>query len=314
MQVSELTTSQLSVTDSGNTYTYTYFNQNASCTAADPTYTAWDSTTTFNQGAIVYIADIKRLFRCAAPSSAGQFPPAYPDIWVDYGAVNSYAVFDQMLSTATESTANFNITFDFNYVNSLGLIAMDNMISVRVVQTDITTNTIVYDKTISLKDYGVLSLYDYWYAPTSSVTKLHLIDLVYLPASTVSMDFTVSTDGGSIGAAVSGYLNEIGVTLYGSSVGFEDLSQYKVDAYGVTTFDKRPAIDKVEAQALIDLNQTDVVIEKLKRLRGKHSLFIGDERDKGLQSLMILGYIKKLNVPIDNPVKAKFPMSIIGTA
>jgi len=314
MQVSELKTYKLSATDNGSTYEYTYFNENVTCSASDPAYTAWDSTTTFNKGDIVLVDSIKRIFRCAAPTSTGQFPCTYPDVWVDYGAVNSYAAFDQMLSTATSSDVDFNITMDFNHINSLGFIGMDEILSLHVVQTDTTTGNVVYDKTISLRDYGVLSLYDYWYAPIINREKIHIIDLEYLPASTVSVDFTVSSQGGKVGAVVSGFLHEIGVTLYGSSVGYDDLSRYKVDDYGVTSFDARPAIDKVEAQAVIDLNSTDVVIQKLKRIRGKHNLFIGDERDRGLQSMMILGYIKKLNIPIENPVKAKFPLSIVGTA
>lgn len=305
----------ISDTYSGVTYSYEYYNINATCTATDTAHTTYadlaafmSANTTHNTDDFIAITSLKRVFRCSADGTQGKLPPAYPSLWTDYGAINSFAAFDNTLTSQVESDVDFTITFEFNRINTIALLNMENMTSVRIRQsgTDI-------DKTVSLRDYGALSLYDLWYQPIKDVKNFKLIDLEWLPSSTVTLDFTVSGVG-KIGAVVSGYLEDLGATLYGSSVGFDDNSVYESDEYGIAKHTKRPAIDVIDAKVIVDNNEVDYVIAKLKERRGTTSLYIGDERDHGFESMTVLGYIKKIRVPIENPSKTEFPISIIGVA
>jgi hypothetical protein len=308
MKVVSLVKNNLSVVNSGATYSYEYYNENQTSTAVGSSYLEYNPATTYNADDYVSIASIKRVFRCTIDGTIGSFPPANPSLWTDYGATNSFALFDNTISTQTQSDLDFTITFDFNQINTLAILNMENITSVRIRQSGTTI-----DKTISMRDFGVLSLYDYWYKPTKNTINFKKLDMQWLPSSTVTIDFIV-LGVGKVGSVVSGYLDELGLTLYGTSVGFDDNSIYETDDYGMAKYLKRPSIDILEAKALINTNEVDYTIAKLKQIRGTTSLYIGDERDKGFQSMTILGYIRKIRMDINNPQKTEFPISIIGVA
>jgi len=320
MKVAAIITDTLSDTNNNATYEYSYYNENGTCTALNATYDTYidiaayiAATPTHNTDDYVVITSLKRLYRCTTDSVTTKVPPAYPSLWTDYGAVNSFALFDDTITTETESAVNFTVTFDFNRINTIALMNMTSLTEVRIRQVDNSTTDTILDIIVSLRDYGVLSLYDYWYKPIIDVRNYTKIDMTWLPDSTVTLDFTVSGTS-KIGAVVSGYLEELGLTLYGTVVGFDDNSVYETDDHGIAKHTKRPAIDILNAQAIINTNEVDYTIDKLKRLRGTTSLYIGDERDKGFETMTVLGYVRKIRMAIDGFEDTKFPIEIIGVA
>jgi len=317
--VVDLVKDTVSDTNNGATYSYDYYNKNATSTVADPTNTTYTDIADFvtkndthSKDDYIVITSLKRVYRCALDGTTGKVPPANPSIWTDYGAINSFSLFDNTIVSQTESTTDFTITFDFDRLNTIALLNMSGLTSVTITQTNNADNSTTL-QTVSLRDYGVLSLYDYWYKPTSDIRNFKKIDMQWLPSSTITLNFTVAGTG-KIGAVVSGYNEELGLTLYGSTVGFDDNSVYKTDEFGIAAHEKRPSIDILDAKALINTGEVDYTIDKLRRRRGTTSLYIGDERDKGFQSMTVLGYIKQVRIPIENPSKTEFPISIIGVA
>ena len=309
--VSPLTT-EVSTTNDNSTYTQTYYGDMLSTSLTDSSVTEW-SATTFSKDEYVQVSDLKRIYRASKDATASDYPPSTPDVWTDYGATNSYACVDNMILSQSESTADFNMTFQFNTCNTLSVMNIDNIEAIHIVEHDNSTNTDVYDKTINLRSYGASSLYAYWYNPIILLNQILVDDLIWLPDATLTLSFTVTANStGKVGAIVYGLMEELGISLMGSSVGFEDYSTYKVDIYGNTSFVRRGYANVIKAKVAIYTKRIDDTLAKLVKLRGKVSLFIGDERDNGFASMTTLGHIEKTTIPIDNPVISTFPMTIIG--
>jgi len=288
------------------------YNSVISTDATDSATPIWDATITNTQGQFVQVSALKRVYRCASASSLNEYPPANPTIWTDYGAVNSYKMFDDIIGSQTVFTNTCTISLDFNLSNTLSILNMKNVNSITITDTDLATGDIFYSNTINMIDYGALSLYDYWYKPTRYRTDFFLHTLEFVPKGRLDITFTSNSGDGAVGAVITGLSDKLGVTLYGTSVKLDDYSKYVFDEFGNTSFSRRGYAKTITAQALIDTNLTDETITKLADLRGETNLFIVDEREDGFGSLTTLGYIKDLTIKIDNPTKLKFPIKIIG--
>jgi hypothetical protein len=298
-------------------YQASLYNSILSTDAEDDITTEWSNLDangadlTFTQGQFVQVSSLKRVYRCASATSFNEYPPANPTIWTDYGAVNSYKMFDDVINSQTTFTTSCVFSLENNSTNTISFLNLSNINSIRVVQTDNISATTVYDKTFDLTDYGVLSLYDYWYKPVRYKQDLVLDDLYFLHDSTVTI--TLNSNGiGKVGAVVTGLADDIGLTLYGTSVDVEDYSKYLVDEYGNTTFSKRGYARIINGQVMIDNNLVNDTVAKLAELRGSITLFIGDERKDGYSVLTTLGFIKGLKIALKNPNKTKYPIKIIG--
>ena len=302
---------KLSAIYNQSTYEVDVYNSIISTDATDAVTTEWDNVSSFTQGQFVQVSGLKRIYRCASASSIDQYPPSNPTVFTDYGATNSYKMFDDVINSQTKFTTACNVSLTANSMNTLSLLNMSNVNSVRVVQTDNATSTVVFDKTYDLTDYGVSSLYDYWYQPIRYKQDLVIKDLYFIPDAKIDITFSSTTDG-LVGAVVSGLAGDLGMTLYGSSVKLNDYSKYVVDEYGNTTFSKRGYARTVVGNVVIDNNLINDTVNKLAELRGSITLFIGDESENGYSVLTTLGYIKDINMSIQNPTKTKYPITIIG--
>ena len=118
-------TEVLSVTDSnGNTYKKTIYKQFNSLTGVtDENYPDYDSSSNYNTGDYVIVPDLKTIYRCTADNTSGKFPPAYPDLWVDWGFVNSYKMLatDEEIGAQTTGT-DVKLEIDFDLADTFALI------------------------------------------------------------------------------------------------------------------------------------------------------------------------------------------------
>jgi len=301
--------SEMSITYNSSVYTVNDFNEIISTDATDKANTDWDSTTTFAKDSWVRVAGLKRVYRCSVDTSTNQYPPANPTVWIDYGATNSYKLFDDIIGSQTEFDTSMTIEIGSNRMNMMAFLNMENVSSIDITQTDLNTNE-TYTRTIDLVYYGVLSLYDYWYKPLSYRRDLVISDLQFLVNAKLTIVFN-SSGIGKVGAVVSGLADTLGLTLFGSKVKLKDYSKYSTDDYGNTSFAKRGYARIITGQVLVDTNVIDETIAKVASRRGDLTLYVADEREDGFGSLTTLGYIATLELE-PTPSKTKYPITIIG--
>ena len=288
-----------------------YFNELISTTFADESYATYDESATYNMGDYVIEPNTKRIYRSAKDNNTDPLDNELS--WVDYGATNSFKMFDEIANTQSKFTSSATVEIDAPLFDTLSFLNLKGVATIRVTQRDLDANEVVFDATYSMVDYGVQSLYEYWYKKTDLKTDLFIGDLKFVKNGKISITFGSEGDG-YVGAVVSGMKQDLGITLYGTSVKVKDYSQYKEDEYGNMSFVKRPFAKTINAKAIIDNTMADYIFNNVVELRGEINLFVGDDRDKGFRSLTTLGYIKDFEIPFDNPVKSELPITIIGVA
>lgn len=114
----------LSITSNNNTYSKTIYKQPSLLEGVtDESYPDYSSDSTYNTGDFVIVPELKTIYRCTADSTKNKLPPEYPDLWVDWGFVNSYLMLatDEDIGAQTTGT-DVKIEIDFNLSDTLGLI------------------------------------------------------------------------------------------------------------------------------------------------------------------------------------------------
>lgn len=283
-----------------------YFNTVISTNAVDETIAEFDDTATYNINDKVKIGDLKRYYVSKIDGNT-DYPYGSAN-WVDMGALNSYSCFDSHINTVTRATSDLIIEIDTSSATKLALINLKHVTEVTIEITDKSDNT-SKTEVISLRDYGVHSIYDYAYKPFRDKTKL-FYDLEWLPSATAKITMPCANEI-SVGMIITGTEEDAGISLIGSSVGFKDFSVINTDDWGNTTFVPRGVADLIDADIIIDSVSIDAVLDTFRNARAQLSLFIGDERDKGYESMSTVGFVQDIKIPID-VTKSQYSISIIG--
>jgi len=114
----------LSVSQNGFDYKKTIYQQPDKLTGVDDgSNSDYDSTATYNTGDYVVVPELKSIYRCTADNVSGKFPPEYPDIWVDWGFLNSYKMLsnDEEIGAQTTGTDMF-VEYAFNQLDTVGIV------------------------------------------------------------------------------------------------------------------------------------------------------------------------------------------------
>ena len=294
-----------SLTDA-NANSIEYFNTIISTNAVDETVAEYNASTTYSIGDEVKIGSLERKYTSKINSNTSY--PFSSANWVDMGALNSYSCFDSHLSSTTKASSDLIIELDTSRATKLALINLKHITEITLVTTDNSDGS-TKTEVISLRDYGVNSLYDYAYKPLRDKTKLfHTLE--WLPSSSVKMTMPAPTQI-EVGMILTGVEEDTGITLMGSSVGFKDYSKINTDDWGNTTFVPRGVADIIDANIIVDTSAIDGVLNTFKNTRASLNLFIGDERDKGFESMSTVGFVQDIKIPID-VAKSQYSISIIG--
>lgn len=289
-----------------NSNSIEYFNTIISTNAVDENIAEYDSTATYSIGDKVKIGALKRIYASKIDNNTS-YPFGSPN-WVDMGALNSYSCFDKHLDSTTTATSDLVVEIETSRATKIALLNMKNAISITIEVTD-KSNDSVKSETISLREYGVNSMYDYAYKPFRNKHKL-VYNIDWLPTSTTKITIPTATNI-EVGMIMTGVEEDTGATLIGSSVGFKDYSIINTDDWGNTTFVPRGVADIIDADIIIDTAAVDGVLDTFRNARAQLSLFIGDERDKGFESLDTVGFVQDVKIPID-VAKSQYSISIIG--
>ena len=89
----------------------------------DESYPNYDSTANYNTGDYVILPELKTIYKCSKDSTKNVFPPAHPEVWTDWGFINSYKLLatDEEIGAQTTGT-DITIIGDFNQCDTLGII------------------------------------------------------------------------------------------------------------------------------------------------------------------------------------------------
>ncbi len=287
-----------------------YLNTIVSTNAVDETYSEYSATATYIIGDYVKIGALKRVYQSKIDNNT-DYPYGSPN-WVDMGALNSYRMFDERIYTETTHTGgDLVVELDTSRATTLAILSVRGANTIRVVYTDTLQASVLSDVTYDMRDYGVLSMYDYAYKPFYDKSQL-IVPLEFVPSSTVRITFhNANGDEIGVGAVVTGIEEYLGITLVDTSVGYKDYSVINTDEWGNTTLVRRGTASVIDAKMLVDTNYVDVALEALKRARAKQILFTAGECGKGIESLTTIGFVQDVTIPL-SVSKSNYSIKIIG--
>jgi len=292
------------------TYSVTYYEPPALITGVtDEVHAEYVLANTYTIGTYVKVDALKKIFRAATAIVANEHPLKYPDKWVDYGPLNSYRMLatDSFINAATTGT-NAVFELDFDRCDTFAFVAA-NFTSVLVELIDLNTTTTVFSQTYLGRDYGALTYSDYYFTDYKVRSRVVVDGLEWLPSSKIRLTFSGTVE---IGGLVYGNKSNIGITLHGTGLRFQDQSKIATsDITGVRSVIRYGSVRIVEAKVIIDTNEFNIVANKIEAIIGRNVLWIPTSNDKFTETVS-LGYIEDMSLPIDNPSMIETSTTIIG--
>jgi hypothetical protein len=300
---------KLSITYDGVTYSKEFYtpaiNVSGVVTESHPN---WDVLTPYVQGDYVIVPELKSIYKSSS-NNTGKFPPSDNSIWTFWGFTNEMNMFscDENLGSQTIGT-NAVITIPFNQNNVLAIIDTD-FSTVNVKQIDNDTNKVIANLNIISRDISCRDFAEYCYKKTLLQRKIIIKDLEWRPDSNIVLTFDGDSKIGTIGM---GLLEELGVTLLGTSLEWESKSKIKIDEFsGYRSVIRYGKVRVLTVQVLFDIDEFNRTSLKIDAILDKNILFIPTQQDN-FSEMISIGYFEKFKLPIDNPNKILTTTTIVG--
>lgn len=301
---------KLTVTYAGVTYSKEFYIPAISITGiVNETHPNWNATTTYTVGAYVIVPELKSIYKSGLNNNIGIFPPSDSTSWTFWGFVNSMNMFacDENLGSQTVGT-NVVVTIPFNQNNVLAIVDT-NFSTVNIKQIDNDTNEAINDLDIISRDISCSSFAEYCYKKTILQRKIIIKDLGWRPNSRVLLTFAGDCKIGTIGM---GLLEELGVSLLGTSLEWESKSKIKIEEFtGYRSVIRYGKVRVLNVNVLFDMEEFNRTALKIDDIFDKNILFIPTEQDN-FSEMISIGYIEKFKLPVENPNKIQTTTQIIG--
>jgi len=231
-----------------------------------------------------------------------------PATWLDLGMDNRWRMFDDKVGTQTRQTGGIAVALQPNAViNALALFNLQGS-TVTVTMTDPVEGE-VYRRTLSLVDAGVNRWYDWFFAPIGRHTDLVLPDLPAYGTAQLSVTVDNAGDPAACGHLVVGTQVELGVALYGTSVGITDYSRKDVDDFGNAIVVERAYSKRAEFDLRVDTAQVATVQRLLASLRARPVVWIGEA---SYEATLIFGFFKDFSISISGPSISDGTLTVEG--
>ena len=292
------------------THTVKYYEEPLSITGVtNESYLEYDNTATYGIGDYVLLDDLKKYYRCAADGTTGKHPLENTDLWVDFGPINTFRMLasDEFINNKTTGT-DCVIVIDFSRKDTFAFVDAD-FIEVIITLVDNDTGQTLFNKEYKGRDYGSLNYSDFYYQEYKVLSRLVVDGMEWLPDATLTLTFT---GGVSIGGLVSGNSSDLGVTLMGTSLKFEDTSKVSVSPItGTRSVLRYGNVRVIDCKLLMETDQFNIIANRIDAIIGKNILWIPSSDDI-FAELISIGYIEDFTLPIDSPRNVLTNAVVVG--
>lgn len=266
----------------------------------------WDKSTSYNEGDIV---QYENYIYKALTANSNVEPDTDPTIWFKVGPTNKWAAFDGWTDTST--ILNDDITYEFK-TSDIDVIAFFDLYatSIKVELINNVDNSTIFLNTYDLEIYNVSDWWEWTYN-----TSFYKKDLaVFLPlVYDGTLKVTIYNRDGTtqISNIAYGRSENLGASLYGTTVSRRTTINKTRSPDGRLYTSIGNGYKKITVPVMIDTKLVDEVVRRLDEIDGIPTLFIGDEREGGFESLLVYGFFRDLDVPI-SLVKSRYEIEIEG--
>lgn len=249
----------------------------ASSSVAETDAPVWSAVTNYSAGNRVIKPGLHRVFESLTDANVGHDPAVDTAHWMDIGATNRWAMFDQALGSATMADGSIVVSLTPAAPVS-ALAVLDTSASTVRVQAS------GYDRTIAV-DSG----------ESTNVTMFLDLDLAAGDVVTVTMAAGDPEQLVSVGTLLFGLLLPLGVIATSPTIGITDYSLKTTDDFGNTVPVERAWAKRMVISSMVSTGAVDSVMRQIAKLRAKPALWIGQE---DFSSLTIYGFFKDFSVAL----------------
>lgn len=261
----------------------------------------WSAATTYSLGQIITYSG--KRWESLQDTNLNKTPTTNPTWWLDLGADNKHAMFDDVVGTATVATTSLTFVIaPGQIIDSLALINLDALL-VSVTITDGLDGPVVYESTAGLSGTTITDWYGYFfYDPLLKRTQAFFYNIP--PYINAHITIEIETEVGSkVGLAqfVYGSLFEIGLTQYGASAGIVDYSVKETDDFGNVRFVKRAFSKRLSANVMLENSQLNRVQNLMYSVRATPVVWIATDDPMFEEPLVIYGWFRDFTTEISYP-------------
>lgn len=266
---------------------------------------AWLANTAYTTGAKVIKA--RRVWEALADSRGVDPESDSGLVWLDTGATNRWRMFDEKVSSQTQSAGTLEVRLSTgSAVNAVSLINCEaDSFTIRMVDPG---DGVVYEETRQLLDYGAEDFYDYFFSDYGFRTEYVLEDLPAYPRAEITV--TLESSGVSaIGHLAVGVVRNLGVALYGTSVGIISFSRKETDDFGNTRVVRRPNSKRAEFDVEIETERVSFVQRELAAVDSVPVVWIGED---SIEATILFGLYQDFSIAISGPSVSDGTITVEG--
>jgi len=269
-------------------------------------YAEWASGTTYADGdRVIVIGDTHKVYESLVNSNTGNDPTTDDGSnWLELGATNRWKAFDQKISDQVENTDSIEYTFNdtSSYVTSLVMFGLEaTSANVTVTDNAVGGEGEVYNTTVSLIDNrDVDDWYTYFFEQIIYKREAQFFNIP--PFLNADVEVTISGDTGStvkVGQIVFGFLVDLGLTTYGTTISIEDFSRKETDAFGNFVVVERPFANLVDYDVRFPTGTARKVQQTLAQYRATPIVYIGSESTQF--GTTAYGFYRRFDLTLETP-------------
>lgn len=281
---------------------------------AENDYAEWNSATTYAIGDNVISVTTHRIYESVTASNLNNDPTTDDGTnWLNIGATNRWKAFDNYISDPVTNTTSIQYTLTPPNGSIPSAVALLNLkgISANVTVTD-SVDGEVYNTDIALLDNrNIVDWYTYFFEEQVQREEALFLDIPPYIGAVVSV--TVQEEVGQtaeLGQLVFGFLSDVGLTVYGTSIGIEDYSIKSRDAFGNAIIVQRNFSQTVDFDVKFETQNARKVQKTLAALRATPVVYLGST-DVSYGTL-VYGFYRRFDITLETPSYAFASIEVEG--
>ena len=281
---------------------------------AENDYAEWNSATTYAIGDNVISVTTHRIYESVTASNLNNDPTTDDGTnWLNIGATNRWKAFDNYISDPVTNTTSIQYTLTPPNGSIPSAVALLNLkgISANVTVTD-SVDGEVYNTDIALLDNrNIVDWYTYFFEEQVQREEALFLDIPPYIGAVVSV--TVQEEVGQtaeLGQLVFGFLSDVGLTVYGTSIGIEDYSIKDRDAFGNAIIVERNFSQTVDFDVKFETQNARKIQKTLAALRATPVVYLGST-DVSYGTL-VYGFYRRFDITLETPSYAFASIEVEG--
>jgi hypothetical protein len=221
--------------------------------------------------------------------------------WLRLGATNRWKAFDQKIGDKVTNlnSIEYILSDSASNITSVALFGLVGL-SANVTVTDAVVGE-VYNQTISLTDNRNISdWYTYFFEEQVQKEEAQFLNIPPYIGSDVKITVTNATGSNAqLGQAVIGFLSELGLTSYGTSISIEDFSRKETDAFGNFIIVERAFSQLADFNVRFETASARRLQATLAQYRAIPIVYIGSEDTA--YGTTIYGFYRRFDLTLETP-------------